>query len=646
MHQKLTHHRSLEGLRAVAALAVTLFHLELPGFSGGFIGVDIFFVISGFLIGHNILYEVQEGKFKLSTFYAKRARRILPVYFATIFLVALTALWFADPDFLKSIFNEIFYSAIYASNLFYYFSVFDYFAPDAKNSVLLHTWSLSIEEQFYIVFPIFVLLTARTKFFTPLLYLTFLASFILCVLWTYKLQPAAYFLTPFRAWEFLLGVIGAHFYRYINISRENAALIFFVSLVSLILCIVFLDEAAAFPGYIALLPCAATLAMIMVGEKAITTFGLASSIASFFGKLSYSLYMVHWPIVVFAKKTFGVDVLTPTVALVLFLLMIAVALIIHKLVENPIRRTPLHLKKTIFASSVLSIIVAINVSFAITRSDGLPQRFGPDAEKFFLAGLDHGHDARCFEVSPSEPGGPCTTGADNTKPSIVIIGDSTASGFVDVLQKPLEEMNESAAIVSVGGCPPLRGITSRDDCDSWLDDVTSWIAENEAVRKVILVSRWPSYRDGPNVALGDDWAPWARFSDSPDENAKRFDAAVENAVTQFEEQGIQLVVIDMFPVWNRSVGEILLMRHRGIPYESFIDKEIVAQRNQSTRQLFEQYSDANRIRFVSVLDNFCPDDCLLTDPDGFPAYFDDSHPSKYGMAMAFDEQAVESLLSE
>jgi peptidoglycan/LPS O-acetylase OafA/YrhL len=299
------HRADIDGLRAIAVVPVVLFHAGVSRVSGGFVGVDIFFVISGYLITSLILGEMAEGRFSLASFYERRIRRIFPALFAVLAVCVVVAALLFLPRELKSFDRSLLATTFFVSNIYFY-SGLGYFAAPPDTLPLLHTWSLAIEEQFYIVFPLLLSLVIAfgRRVWIGLIAALFLLS-LAASIWVTRLNPdAAFYLAPMRVWELMLGaLLAARLLPRIGSQavREMLAL----AGIALIGYAVFaFSPATPFPGSAALIPCLGAALVIYAGEDDGTT--LAGKVLSlwplaFVGLISYSLYLWHWPLLVFAR---------------------------------------------------------------------------------------------------------------------------------------------------------------------------------------------------------------------------------------------------------------------------------------------------------------------------------------------------------
>ena len=347
---KPTFRRDIEGLRALAVTAVVAYHAQLPGFSGGFVGVDVFFVLSGYLITWLLTHELtRDGSLNLREFYARRARRLLPALALTLlFVVTASSLVFAPLEQLHLTETALF-TSLYASNVHFALDAVDYLGSEQHQNPLLHTWSLSIEEQFYLLWPMLVALAARPwrssappsrkRMLTVLGALT-LASFVASVALTFHAKPLAFFFSPTRAWEFGIGALALLVpTREESHSWRNALAL--AGLVVLGACCVLLDDSSPFPGLLALAPTLSTVALLRAhtpGRESALSRALGLGLAQALGRWSYSWYLWHWPLLVFAVAL-GIADSAPQRALVAALSLLP-AYASFKLVERPLRHHP------------------------------------------------------------------------------------------------------------------------------------------------------------------------------------------------------------------------------------------------------------------------------------------------------------------
>ncbi|MEO0761148.1 MAG: acyltransferase, partial [Pseudomonadota bacterium] len=330
----LRYRADIDGLRSIAVLPVVAFHFGIAAAPGGFVGVDVFFVISGYLITSIIARECAEGRFSLLDFYERRARRILPALFAMIAAVVVIGWFLFLPREFFDLAKSVGAATVFLANVLFYLSA-GYFDAASYTKPLLHTWSLGIEEQFYIVIPLLFMALAWMGWkATAWIAAITVASLALSVATTEAMPQAAYYLLPWRAWELGLGALlalGVAPPLRTAAAREAAAAI---GVVLILGAVVLLDKSVPFPGWAALAPCLGAALLIHAGAGGTTRVGavLASAVPVWIGKLSYSLYLWHWPVVVFFVYR---EMRMPTLveAAVLFAVSLALAFASLKLVE-------------------------------------------------------------------------------------------------------------------------------------------------------------------------------------------------------------------------------------------------------------------------------------------------------------------------
>jgi peptidoglycan/LPS O-acetylase OafA/YrhL len=330
----------IDGLRALAVLPVILFHAGFEWFSGGFVGVDVFFVISGYLITTIIISEMAEGKFSIVNFYERRARRILPaLFFVMAACLPFAWLWLTPSD-LKDFGQSLVAVSTFSSNILFWLES-GYFDTAAELKPLLHTWSLAVEEQYYILFPIFLMLTWRLgiKWILILLSIVFFISLGIAQWGAYNSPTAAFFLLPTRGWELLVGVFAAFYLKY-NTHLKSHSLNQALSLLGfclIVYSIIAFDETTPFPSLYALVPTIGTgLLILCTVPKTLVHKLLSLKFIIGIGLISYSAYLWHQPLLAFARHRLLGEVSELTL-IALCLISLVLAWFSWKFVEAPFR---------------------------------------------------------------------------------------------------------------------------------------------------------------------------------------------------------------------------------------------------------------------------------------------------------------------
>ena len=367
----------IDGLRALAVIPVVLFHAGISGFSGGFVGVDIFFVISGYLITSIILSEQQKERFTLAGFYERRARRILPALMLVVLLSTLAAWYLLLPTELVDFGKSLASVGIFASNILFW-TESDYFAQTSEFIPLLHTWSLAVEEQFYLIFPLFMIWTVAAVKSKRLLILIVVGILSLVFTeWAWRNAPEAnFFLAPSRIWELLAGVFCAFYLqdsrRFSNLIKQLGSM---VGLLMLIYSIVFFDKTIPFPSFYALVPVLGTVLVILFTDKE-TLVGRLLSIPFIvgIGLISYSAYLWHQPLFVFARIQ-SLEELSVLTLLGLSLLAFIMAYISWRWVEKPFRNRNWLSQRQILWMAGLCSLVLIGLGLLFVFGEGFDERY-------------------------------------------------------------------------------------------------------------------------------------------------------------------------------------------------------------------------------------------------------------------------------
>jgi peptidoglycan/LPS O-acetylase OafA/YrhL len=497
----------IDGLRAVAVLSVVLYHAGLPIFPGGYVGVDIFFVISGYLITRIIAREIADRTFSIVTFYERRTRRIFPALFAMLAASVVAASLIALPDEFEDFGNSLAAATVFVSNI-YFWQTADYFAGPAHLKPLLHTWSLAVEEQFYIVLPIVLLALARwarSRLVTILIVATVL-SFALS-LWAVAAKPsAAFYLLPTRFWELMAGALLALGAVPAIPNRRWATAAGLTGCVLIATAVLFYSSATAFPGAAALLPVVGAALIIHAGttsqETAVARL-LSLRPVVFVGLVSYSFYLWHWPVLTFARVARG-EMLNSTESALLVALSFALAVGSWRFIETPFReRRVASARQPLFRTAGAAMAAALAVGAFAHATQGWPQRhdgYAPPA----IAGLERMNVATCFlkEDQPASawPGADSCRQGNTHAPTIFVWGDSFAAHLIPGLSDVWGDRIQTVQFTT-SGCPPIVGkeIANRPHCRSINQRAVGEIARLKP--DIVLVSaRWDLYMPGKLTA--------------------------------------------------------------------------------------------------------------------------------------------------
>lgn len=558
----------VDGLRALAVLSVIFFHAGLLGCWGGFVGVDVFYVISGYLITSLITKDISEGGFSFLSFYERRMRRIFPALFAVLFFCAPVAVVLFAPQDLVSFGKSLVAATFFISNIYFRRTAqtLGYFA-DNSTLPLLHTWSLSVEEQFYLIFPATLLLLYRCAKgrINTCLFLLMALSFWLNI-WGTRHQPiATFYLFAPRAWELLTGALLAAKAvppARTRIAREVAGLLG----LGLIITAVFrFNGATPFPGFSALLPCLGAGLIIYAGELGASSTKAALSFRPlvFIGVISYSLYLWHWPLLAFCRY-FAAGELTVAERAGVLVCSAIMAFLSFEFIERPFRgANSSFTRHQIFTLGVAAGLTSAAVGFTVYLTHGLPLRYGQRTRQLVAENISRRHDyiETCgnwrTEVHSLADINFCRLGSKSLK-KIMFWGDSHVEQLYPAVKTMYEEgdlRGEGALFAIANACLPSEHLNSTggEHCDSF-SHFAIMRAEEEDIDTVFIgFNTWWSIRSGI-VCASMDGRCTERLS--PEETERRFSSELDSHVRTLRSLGKRVIICLPFPMYDKSIPEL------------------------------------------------------------------------------------------
>lgn len=493
MSSRFPNRPDIDGLRAIAVLSVFLYHLEVPPFAGGFVGVDLFFVISGYLISRIVLADVERDRFSVAYFYERRIRRLAPAGIVTIIgTLLIGGLWFS-PEHLKKLTQDVVATLGSVSNFYFWRGSHDYFAKAIDPSPVLHFWSLAVEEQFYLVWPVLILVGHRlARNGLPWLILGIGAISLVGAQMMLGTDAAgAFYLPIYRAYEFALGALVIFAERWQSRFSALPLLLAVVGLGLIAWAIVLFDSTTVFPGVKALIPCLGAACLIWAGPSHPLARLLTNPLAVRIGLISYSLYLVHWPLIVYAAYILGDAAHAASTKICVFVLAIALAELMYRTVEIPFRaRRSSLISVAGFAGAALVAIAS--VAFIANRQDGWPWRLSPEARQ--VVDLQRFGFWPCSRSSQSK----CAFGAVDEPIGVQLIGDSFAEQYVAAVDPVAKDAKVRGEAFTEEGCPMLVGLTrigfnGTTKCKVQRDKYLDTIRKNNA--PLVLSQSWMTYGD-------------------------------------------------------------------------------------------------------------------------------------------------------
>jgi peptidoglycan/LPS O-acetylase OafA/YrhL len=499
---KLVYRPDIDGLRAIAVLAVLFFHTNIPGFSGGFVGVDIFFVISGYLITSILLNDINEGTFSFARFYERRIRRIFPALFPVIAFTVVVGAYLLDQTAFQDFGKSITATTLFSSNILFWRNS-GYFDTPSLQKPLLHTWSLAVEEQFYIFFPIALVFIKKYLNRKYLMWLLFagILSLSANLFGVYNHPTATFYLVPFRAWELLVGSILA-LRIFPNLSSVLIRNIFSaVGMGLIIYSIICFSEKTLFPGANAIPPVLGSGLIIYAGlgkgTSPVVNKFLMSRPLVFIGLISYSLYLWHWPFIAFAKYLMFRP-FNRYDSIFIILASLSMGVFSWKYFEQPFRGKQALVQggKSLFVLSAVVMIVVSFIGSLIYFQNGMPYRY-PD--NGYISGSDdkqwinnYQNQKVLDELNKGKI--PGVIGAIDTVPSFVLWGDSHAEALVTAVSEKAKKYKLSGYIIGHNYAPPILGVNVINDygvnTSEYNKSVIEFIKSHKEIKTIIIASRW------------------------------------------------------------------------------------------------------------------------------------------------------------
>lgn len=491
---------SIDGLRALAVIGVVLYHFGI-GFPGGYVGVDVFFVISGYLITLTIRQRQAQNRFNLGDFWLRRVRRVLP----TLVVLVLSSLVFGYFILIPSEYVELAESSVasmtFSANIYFWrLANYGYFSDLADFNPLLHIWSLAIEEQFYLLLPLVFFLShkIRAANVTRILIFTGVVSFGLSCWAAVNTPSANFFLLPTRAWELAAGCLLALHCPQSTSARWVSEISALVGVLFILLAMAFYSKLTLFPGWTAIPPVLGTSLFIYANHSGKTVIGRLLSFPPivFFGLISYSLYLWHWPVLSFSKHVF-ID-LNLTLRWILLGGVLLISVVSWKYVEQPfLKNSALSGKRMLLPLVMGGCLLIMALSWIIVRQNGFAERFTPMERK-----LQADSEQPLQKYDDSFKPYPFGEETAPQKPTLALWGDSHAACLISVFDKHCQEKNIQGVAFVQGGRIPVTGVFT--DAQRGLVDynqqVMDYIRSQSNIQHVILAARWSLYIDGQNTA--------------------------------------------------------------------------------------------------------------------------------------------------
>ncbi|WP_077068556.1 acyltransferase family protein [Pseudomonas capeferrum] len=616
----------IQVLRGLAVLFVVLEHLAIPGFHYGYLGVDIFFVISGFLITSIVSRGLARDKFSFKEFYLRRAKRLLPASFVTILATIIAAKLFLPPMQIESLKQQIIGALTFSTN-FVLLSQAGYFDLESATKPLLHMWSLAVEEQFYFFVPALLAFTPA-RHWRKILVVLAIASFVGCLYLSLSNQSAAFYLLPTRAWELLIGSIASMLVHSASVKNVTSKLA--IPAFAVLLASPFFNSGLSHPGLDAVVVCFATAIVLLANHRLINS-KVWSPIEKA-GDISYSLYLVHWPIIAIANASIGTESMTVKATLLAASLVTAIAL--YNLVEKPFRVMQYDFKPSLVVFPALTLaLFGLSHSFLKVQSaEKIEKLFAPNY------GLDRSCGTNIYKDTEK-----CRTSQD---PKIIVWGDSYAMhnipGLSQAQKIDIRQATRSACAPFLNTAPN----TKRSDfeaqarqCVGFNDSTFKFISDTPSIKTVILAGSYGQYMQDTFESISFDTSGVMQIEKSTPERAMK---DMQVVVEKLKALGKQVVIISPPPPINTTIVSCIQaeMASPSLTNQSskcLLDRKLFERSHKNVLNLMKYAETSLGAKVIYLSDALCDAKSCKTIIDGVPIYRDPGHLSNTGSVKLYQK---------
>ncbi|MDB2373831.1 acyltransferase [Psychrosphaera haliotis] len=617
---KRTYYSHIDSLRAIAVFTVILFHINHSYLPGGFVGVDIFFVISGYLISSQLFKSVSNNTFSIKEFYARRIKRILPAALSVIIFTVVIAQFLYLPEDSVKVAESGIWSALSLPNVYFWkFQDTSYFAASSYTTPLLHYWSLGVEEQFYLFWPLIVLILLprlNKVLFCAVILITILISAGIAQALIADHHSFVYYMLPTRAGELLVGAFLAALLHFNIIKKptKNTPLLL-LSVFGIVASCVFISSSDIFPGWLYLIPTSFAALFIWSGfnQTSLTHKFITIKPILWLGKVSYSAYLVHWPLLAFYRYGYGEPSIF--VSIILFIAMLLLASMNWKFIEERFRYASGSFNNLAFKQFILPCIVLISLAFTVIKTDGLGLRMLSDT---YVTELDikrnhavatNKYDYVCQYWRLKEEhfnNDDCIIG-DNKDTDVLLWGDSNAAHYIGILGAIAKEQGWSFRNVSHAACPPIFSdvksfvkVNRYDDCASSINLVRTKLAQYNTI---VVSAAYSSYQ----------------------KTNTDFMSAFESTLLELSKTTKHIVIIGKAPVFKNydrhCLSKAIVYPLKHCLEVNLLDKQLIDTINDRLAAFSRKLVNVNYVDFNSLI---CENGCSPY-KDGKPIYFDSSH---------------------
>lgn len=636
------HRKEIDGLRSIAVLTVIFYHANFSWFSGGYIGVDVFFVISGYLISSIIYKECLNESFSFLKFYERRVRRIFPMIFFLLSVTVLFAFLIYSPKELRNFSQSVFSTVTYSSNI-YFWKKTGYFSQNIDTIPLIHTWSLAVEEQFYIVYPIIFYLLFR--FFNKRLQvgivIIFLLSIISCLFFFQNSDEFVFFMMPTRAWELMAGTLLAlNKKNYYEINDRKGLIHEILSIAGLVLILVAtfaFNNSTKYPGPLTILPVLGTCLIInSASENNLLGMFLRNQFVVHIGLISYSAYLIHQPLFVFVREFKG-EAITSLEYIILIAITLLISHFTLKLIETPFRIVK-YSRRFVFRYALIYSTVLVVIAVAGHIENGFPNRFSESQRKIASFAVSSPMRDKCHTegLNYTKPSNACRFFEGNT--NWAVFGDSHGVELSYALGEKLDSSKQGVIELTCSGCQPAINFESNTPgCSNWTKDALSFLINNKDISNVVLIYRHSFYLQGNQLSFYpqvNDFQPTFLVGKSSNESREVYWNGFKQIIEELIKSGKKVYVIDPVPELGNTIDKYIYANRVFQKEQSNYFGPSLDYYKKRNSFILNKLDDISwndsliRIKSSDLLKS--TEDNTLTILNGKSLYFDDNHLSVEG----------------
>ena len=650
----MQYRREIDGLRAIAVIPVILFHAKLMGVTGGYVGVDVFFVISGYLITSILIGEIEENRFSIVNFYERRARRILPALTIVLLVTTIAAYILMPAELLRTYSQSLVSVSTFLSNVYFYLTS-GYFFNTSDEKPLLHTWSLAVEEQYYIFFPLVLSMfwvLSKRKVALFLFSVSILSLLLAQYLSLNGFVDANFYLIFSRMWELFAGsLLVMSGVQNIHASKAARNILSGIGLGLILVSVFVFDTTTPFPSFYALVPVIGTCLILVFCDKT-TVVGrlLSNRILVGIGLISYSLYLWHQPLFAFLRIKTTIGAPGETAFLAAIALSFILSILSYRYVETPFRNKKLFTRRFIFVFSISSILIFLTIGWFGHLYRGYPARF-PTVSSILDSARYNPLRDECDTHGRNylTPKDACRYFSKDV--TWAVLGNSYAVELSYALAKLLEPYGKGLLHLSFDGCAPvLRFEVKNPGCTKWINESVVYLENNHSIKNIVLAFRFAGFLYGDQLGVYPELPnrdPVTNFVDFPknldprEEYWQDFRKIIDRLLTSGKKVYVLYPVPELPEDINKLVSPFsIFSKEPAVDIKKTTTARYYFERNKFMLEKLNTLSYGKNLRAIKTFEILCDSGYCPAVKDNVALYFDDNHLSVEGARLLLSRSVI------